>query len=205
MSRRNIYIIFGAVFVSLVFVGVFGLITNRRDHVDRLRETADQVFLEAAAIRAKSANIDLSGDPNLSLLAPSTLTSADLVTAIRREAEILTLGVVESKATAETISRENALNALNIDPTTLSELFTVVTAVVEVTGDVPRLIQLIDKTRDARITGPLIGVASIKFDFAGNQTVATLELVGIRFNELQISVAPETTLPLQRQKNFYPR
>ena len=84
MSRRNIYIIFGAVFVSLVFVGVFGLITNRRDHVDRLRETADQVFLEAAAIRAKSANIDLSGDPNLSLLAPSTLTSADLVTAIRR-------------------------------------------------------------------------------------------------------------------------
>ena len=195
MSRRNIYIVFGAVFVSLVFVGVFGLITNRRDHVDRLRETADQVFLEAAAIRAKSANIDLSGDPNLSLLAPSTLTSADLVTAIRREAEILTLGVVESKATAETISRENALNALNIDPTTLSELFTVVTAVVEVTGDVPRLIQLIDKTRDARITGPLIGVASIKFDFAGNQTVATLELVGIRFNELQISVAPETTLP----------
>ena len=195
MSRRNIYIIFGAVFVSLVFVGVFGLITNRRDHVDRLRETADQVFLEAAAIRAKSANIDLSGDPNLSLLAPSTLTSADLVTAIRREAEILTLGVVESKATAETISRENALNALNIDPTTLSELFTVVTAVVEVTGDVPRLIQLIDKTRDARITGPLIGVASIEFDFAGNQTVATLELVGIRFNELQISVAPETTLP----------
>ena len=195
MSRRNIYIIFGAVFVSLVFVGVFGLITNRRDHVDRLRETADQVFLEAAAIRAKSANIDLSGDPNLSLLAPSTLTSADLVTAIRREAEILTLGVVESKATAETISRENGLNALNIDPTSLSELFTVVTAVVEVTGDVPRLIQLIDKTRDARITGPLIGVASIKFDFAGNQTVATLELVGIRFNELQISVAPETTLP----------
>ena len=195
MSRRNTYIIFGAVFVSLVFVGVFGLITNRRDHVDRLRETADQVFLEAAAIRAKSANIDLSGDPNLSLLAPSTLTSADLVTAIRREAEILTLGVVESKATAETISRENALNALNIDPTTLSELFTVVTAVVEVTGDVPRLIQLIDKTRDARITGPFIGVASIKFDFAGNQTVATLELVGIRFNELQISVAPETTLP----------
>ena len=195
MSRRNIYIIFGAVFVSLVFVGVFGLITNRRDRVDRLRETADQVFLEAAAIRAKSANIDLSGDPNLSLLAPSTLTSADLVTAIRREAEILTLGVVESKATAETISRENALNALNIDPTSLSELFTVVTAVVEVTGDVPRLIQLIDKTRDARITGPLIGVASIKFDFAGNQTVATLELVGIRFNELQISVAPETTLP----------
>ena len=195
MSRRNTYIIFGAVFVSLVFVGVFGLITNRRDHVDRLRETADQVFLEAAAIRAKSANIDLSGDPNLSLLAPSTLTSADLVTAIRREAEILTLGVVESKATAETISRENRLNALNIDPTSLSELFTVVTAVVEVTGDVPRLIQLIDKTRDARITGPLIGVASIKFDFAGNQTVATLELVGIRFNELQISVAPETTLP----------
>ena len=195
MSRRNIYIIFVAVFVSLVFVGVFGLITNRRDHVDRLRETADQVFLEAAAIRAKSANIDLSGDPNLSLLAPSTLTSADLVTAIRREAEILTLGVVEAKATAETISRENALNALNIDPTTLSELFTVVTAVVEVTGDVPRLIQLIDKTRDARITGPLIGVASIKFDFAGNQTVATLELVGIRFNELQISVAQETTLP----------
>ena len=195
MSRRNTYIIFGAVFVSLVFVGVFGLITNRRDHVDRLRETADQVFLEAAAIRAKSANIDLSGDPNLSLLAPSTLTSADLVTAIRREAEILTLGVVEAKATAETISRENALNALNIDPTSLSELFTVVTAVVEVTGDVPRLIQLIDKTRDARITGPLIGVASIKFDFAGNKTVATLELVGIRFNELQISVAPETTLP----------
>ncbi len=195
MSRRSIYISFGAVLVALIFVGVFGVITDRREHVDRLRETADQVFLEAAAIRAQSANIDLSGDPNLSLLAPSTLTSADLVVAIRREAEILTLGVVEAKSSAETISPENALNALNIDPTSLSELFTVVTAVVEVTGDVPRLIQLIDKTRDARITGPLIGIASAKFDFAGNQTVATLELVGIRFNELQISVAPETTLP----------
>ncbi len=195
MNRRSIYISFGAILIALVFAGVFGVITDRREHVDRLRETADQVFLEAAAIRAQSANIDLSGDPNLSLLAPSTLTSADLVVAIRREAEILTLGVVEAKSSAETISPENALNALNIDPTSLSELFTVVTAVVEVTGDVPRLIQLIDKTRDARITGPLIGIASAKFDFAGNQTVATLELVGIRFNELQISVAPETTLP----------
>jgi hypothetical protein len=195
MSRRKIFISIGAVVVALIFVGVFGLITNRRDHVDRLRETADQVFLESAAIRAKSANIDLTGDPNLSLLAPSTLTSADLVSAIRREAEVLTLGVVEAKALTETMTVEAALTALNIDPTSLTELFTVVTAVVEVTGDVPRLIQLIDKTRDARTTGPLIGIASIKFNFAGNQTVATLELVGIRFNEQQLSVAPGTTLP----------
>ncbi|MEI8024003.1 MAG: hypothetical protein WCH63_07430 [Actinomycetota bacterium] len=195
MSRQKIFISIGAVVVALIFVGVFGLITNRRDHVDRLRETADQVFLESAAIRAKSANIDLTGDPNLSLLAPSTLTSADLVSAIRREAEVLTLGVVEAKAPAETMTVEAALTALNIDPTSLTELFTVVTAVVEVTGDVPRLIQLIDKTRDARTTGPLIGIASIKFEFAGNQTVATLELVGIRFNEQQLSVAPGTTLP----------
>ena len=195
MSRQKIFISIGAVVVALIFVGVFGLITNRRDHVDRLRETADQVFLESAAIRAKSANIDLTGDPNLSLLAPSTLTSADLVSAIRREAEVLTLGVVEAKAPAETMTVEAALTALNIDPTSLTELFTVVTAVVEVTGDVPRLIQLIDKTRDARTTGPLIGIASIKFEFAGNQTVGTLELVGIRFNEQQLSVAPGTTLP----------
>ena len=195
MSRRKIFISIGAVIVALIFAGVLGLITDRRDHVDRLRETADQVFLESAAIRAKSANIDLTGDPNLSLLAPSTLTGADLVSAIRREAEVLTLGVVEAKASTETMTVEEALTALNIDPTSLTELFTVVTAVVEVTGDVPRLIQLIDKTRDARTTGPLIGIASIKFDFAGNQTVATLELVGIRFNEQQISVAPETTLP----------
>ena len=195
MSRRSIYLSIGAVVVALIFAGVFGLISNRRDHVDRLRETADQVFLEAAAIRAKSANIDLTGDPNLSLLAPSTLTSADLVGAIRREAEILTVGVVEVNAPAETMTVEAALTALNIDPDSLTELFTVVTAVVEVTGDVPRLIQLIDKTRDARITGPLIGIASIKFDFAGNQSVATLKLVGIRFNEQQISVASGTTLP----------
>ena len=195
MSRQKIFISIGTVIVALIFAGVLGLITDRRDHVDRLRETADQVFLESAAIRAKSANIDLTGDPNLSLLAPSTLTSADLVSAIRREAEVLTLGVVEAKAPAETMTVEAALTALNIDPTSLTELFTVVTAVVEVTGDVPRLIQLIDKTRDARTTGPLIGISSIKFDFAGNQTVATLELVGIRFNEQQISVAPETTLP----------
>jgi hypothetical protein len=195
MSRRSIYFSIGAVVVALIFAGVFGLISNRRDHVDRLRETADQVFLEAAGIRAKSANIDLTGDPNLSLLTPSTLTSADLVSAIRREAEVLTVGVVEAKAPTETMTVEAALNALNIDPTSVTELFTVVTAVVEVTGDVPRLIQLIDKTRDARITGPLVGIASIKFDFAGNQTVATLKLVGLRFNEQQISVAPETTLP----------
>ena len=195
MSRRKIFISIGAIVVAVIFAGVIELITNRRDHVDRLRETADQVFLESAAIRAKSANIDLTGDPNLSLLAPSTLTSADLVSAIRREAEVLTLGVVEAKAPAESMTVEAALTALNIDPTSLTELFTVVTAVVEVTGDVPRLIQLIDKTRDARITGPLIGIASIKFDFAGNQTVATLELVGIRFNEQQLSVAPGTTLP----------
>ncbi len=107
----------------------------------------------------------------------------------------MTVGVVEAKAPTETMTVEEALNALNIDPDSVTELFTVVTAVVEVTGDVPRLIQLIDKTRDARITGPLIGIASIKFDFAGNQTVATLELVGLRFNEQQLSVAPETTLP----------
>jgi len=195
MSRRKIFICIGAIVVAIIFAGVIELITNRRDHVDRLRETADQVFLESAAIRAKSANIDLTGDPNLSLLAPSTLTSADLVSAIRREAEVLTLGVVEAKAPAESMTVEAALTALNIDPTSLTELFTVVTAVVEVTGDVPRLIQLIDKTRDARITGPLIGIASIKFNFAGNQTVATLELVGIRFNEQQLSVAPGTTLP----------
>jgi len=195
MSRRSIYFSIGAVVVAIIFAGVFGLISNRRDHVDRLRETADQVFLEAAGIRAKSANIDLTGDPNLSLLTPSTLTSADLVSAIRREAEVLTVGVVEAKAPTETMTVEAALNALNIDPTSVTELFTVVTAVVEVTGDVPRLIQLIDKTRDARITGPLIGIASIKFDFAGNQTVATLELVGLRFNEQQLSVAPGTTLP----------
>lgn len=195
MSRRSIYFSIGAVVVAIIFAGVFGLISNRRDHVDRLRETADQVFLEAAGIRAKSANIDLTGDPNLSLLTPSTLTSADLVSAIRREAEVLTVGVVEAKAPTETMTVEAALNALNIDPTSVTELFTVVTAVVEVTGDVPRLIQLIDKTRDARITGPLVGIASIKFDFAGNQTVATLKLVGLRFNEQQISVAPETTLP----------
>jgi hypothetical protein len=195
MSRRSIYFSIGAVVVALIFAGVFGLISNRRDHVDRLRETADQVFLEAAGIRAKSANIDLTGDPNLSLLTPSTLTSADLVSAIRREAEVLTVGVVEAKAPTETMTVEAALNALNIDPTSVTELFTVVTAVVEVTGDVPRLIQLIDKTRDARVTGPLVGIANIKFDFAGNQTVATLKLVGLRFNEQQISVAPETTLP----------
>ena len=76
MSRRNIFISIGAVIVALIFAGVLGLITDRRDHVDRLRETADQVFLESAAIRAKSANIDLTGDPNLSLLTPSTLTSS---------------------------------------------------------------------------------------------------------------------------------
>jgi hypothetical protein len=195
MSRRKIFISIGAVVVAIIFAGVIELIINRRDHVDRLRETADQVFLESAAIRAKSANIDLTGDPNLSLLAPSTLTSADLVSAIRREAEVLTLGVIEAKAPTETMTAEAALTALKIDPTSFTELFTVVTAVVEVTGDVPRLIQLIDKTRDARTTGPLIGIASIKFDFAGNQTVATLELVGIRFNEQQLSVAPGTTLP----------
>ena len=195
MSRRSIFFSIGAVVVALIFAGVFGSISNRRDHVDRLRETADQVFLEAAGIRAKSANINLVDDPNLSLLTPSTLTSADLVSAIRREAEVLTVGVVEAKAPTETMTVEAALNALNIDPDSVTELFTVVTAVVEVTGDVPRLIQLIDKTRDARITGPLIGIASIKFDFAGNQTVATLKLVGLRFNEQQISVASETTLP----------
>ena len=195
MSRRKIFISIGAIVVAIIFAGVIELIINRRDHVDRLRETADQVFLESAAIRAKSANIDLTGDPNLSLLAPSTLTSADLVSAIRREAEVLTLGVIEAKAPTETMTAEAALTALKIDPTSLTELFTVVTAVVEVTGDVPRLIQLIDKTRDARTTGPLIGIASIKFEFAGNQTVATLELVGIRFNEQQLSVAPGTTLP----------
>jgi len=195
MSRRSIYLSLGSVLTALIFVAVFGLIVDRREHVDRLRQTADQVFLEAAGIRAKSANIDLTGDPNLSLLTPSTLTSADLVSTIRREAEILTLGVAEASAPAEMISPETALAALNIDPTSVTELFTVVTAVVEVTGDVPRLIQLIDKTRDARVTGPLIGVASIKFDFAGNQTVATLKLVGIRFNEQQISVATGTTLP----------
>lgn len=194
MNRRNPYLFFGAVFSLAVFIGAFILIQDRRERVDLLRETADQVFLEAAVIRAELARTNVV-DPNLSLLAPTTLASADLITAIRREAETLNLVVNEAEPIVETISANDALVALNIDPKSVTEFFTVITAVVDVTGDVQRLIQLLDKTRDARVTGPLIGVKSVKFAFAGNQTVATLELVGIRFDGQQIAVASETNLP----------
>lgn len=194
MNRRNPYLFFGAVFSLAVFIGAFILIQDRRERVDLLRETADQVFLEAAVIRTELARTNVV-DPNLSLLAPTTLASADLITAIRREAETLNLVVNEAEPIVETISANDALVALNIDPKSVTEFFTVITAVVDVTGDVQRLIQLLDKTRDARVTGPLIGVKSVKFAFAGNQTVATLELVGIRFDGQQIAVASETNLP----------
>lgn len=194
MNRRNPYLFFGAVFSLAVFIGAFILIQDRRERVDLLRETADQVFLEAAVIRTELARTNVV-DPNLSLLAPTTLASADLITAIRREAETLNLVVNEAEPIVETVSANDALVALNIDPKSVTEFFTVITAVVDVTGDVQRLIQLLDKTRDARVTGPLIGVKSVKFAFAGNQTVATLELVGIRFDGQQIAVAPETNLP----------
>lgn len=194
MNRRNPYLFFGAVFSLAVFIGAFILIQDRRERVDLLRETADQVFLDAAVIRTELARTNVV-DPNLSLLAPTTLASADLITAIRREAETLNLVVNEAEPIVETISANDALVALNIDPKSATEFFTVITAVVDVTGDVQRLIQLLDKTRDARVTGPLIGVKSVKFAFAGNQTVATLELVGIRFDGQQIAVASETNLP----------
>lgn len=194
MNRRNPYLFFGAVFSLAVFIGAFILIQDRRERVDLLRETADQVFLDAAVIRTELARTNVV-DPNLSLLAPTTLASADLITAIRREAETLNLVVNEAEPIVETISANDALVALNIDPKSVTEFFTVITAVVDVTGDVQRLIQLLDKTRDARVTGPLIGVKSVKFAFAGNQTVATLELVGIRFDGQQIAVASETNLP----------
>ncbi len=194
MNRRNFYMFIGAVLTLAVFIGAFISIQDRRGRVDQLRKTADLVFLEAAAIKANIVETEIV-DSNLSVLAPSTLTSAELITAIRREAETLKLDVSETKSVVETISRDDALRALSIDPKSVTDLFTVVTAVVDVTGDVPRLIQLLDKTRDARVIGPLIGVSSVKFAFAGNQTVATLELVGLRFDEQVLAVASETNLP----------
>jgi hypothetical protein len=66
-------------------------------------------------------------------------------------------------------------------------------------ADMPRLIRFIDLVRNSRVSGPLVGISNIDFTFNGNETVATLHLVGMRFipesGSTETTVPSETTIP----------
>jgi hypothetical protein len=57
----------------------------------------------------------------------------------------------------------------------------------------PGLLRFIDLARNSRVSGPLVGISYIQFRLNGNESVATLQLVGIRFAAETIS--PVTTIP----------
>ena len=85
------------------------------------------------------------------------------------------------------------VDALEIDPTAFSPDFEIVSAAVDVVADMPRLIRFVDLVRNSRVTGPLMGVSNIGFSLNGNESVATLQIVGVRF--VSGSTGPTTTVP----------
>jgi len=199
LTRRNLII--GAVaLVGLLFVGMLiSSVNSRRSHASELRASAEQLVAQADSILGNTSAIAPEDKALLDLLTPTALAPADLVTAMNLLAQQLNLAEVVAVEETKTFTTEQALTALNIDPTLITSNFEIVTTAVEVVADMPRLIRFIDLVRNSRVSGPLVGISNIDFTFNGNETVATLHLVGMRFipesGSTATTVPSETTIP----------
>jgi len=199
LTRRNVVI--GAIaLVGLLLVGLLiSSVNSRRSHASELRLSAEQLVTQADSILANTSAIAPEDKTLLELLTPSTLTPDDLVAAMNLLAQQLDIAEVVGVEETETLTDGQALTALNIDPTTFSSNFDIVTTAVEVVADMPRLIRFIDLARNSRVSGPLVGISKIRFSFNGNESVATLHLVGIRFvpesGSPVTTIAGETAIP----------
>jgi hypothetical protein len=193
LTRRNVII--GAVaFAGILFLVIFiSNVNSRRSHASELRVSAEQLVTQANSILENTPALAPEDKMLLGLLTPSTLSQEDLVKAVDLLAQQLNLVAVPTVQEAETLTNEQALAALDIDPTTFSSDFEIVSAAVDVVADMPRLIRFVDLVRNSRVTGPLMGISKIHFSLNGNESVATLHIVGVRF--VAGSTAPTTTVP----------
>ena len=193
LTRRNVII--GAVaFAGILFLVIFiSNVNARRSHASELRVSAEQLVTQANSILENTPALAPEDKLLLELLTPSTLSQNDLVKAINLLAQQLNLVAVPAVQETETLTNEQALAALEIDPTAFSPDFEIVSAAVDVVADMPRLIRFVDLVRNSRVTGPLMGVSNIGFSLNGNESVATLQIVGVRF--VSGSTGPTTTVP----------
>jgi hypothetical protein len=190
MSRRDLWITIGVsslLVVVLAFVGING----RNSTAKELNANAAKIFSEARTLRANTSELAADQTALLESLTPAGLTESDLVGVVKSVASPLGLRVEEVTSQVTPITQEDALLALNIEPTTLSDFFSVITASVKITGDVPRLMTLIENLKNASANGPLMGFVGIQFLFDDNNTTLTVGLVGVRFN----GVTPAVTVP----------
>lgn len=204
MSRRGLWTTIG-VSAFFVLALAFFAINNRNSTASDLNASAESVYGQARTLRANTSELAADQTALLESLTPSSLTESDLVGVVKSVASPLGLRVEEVTTQVTPISQEDALKALNIDPATLSDFFSVVTCSVQVTGDVPRLLTLIESLKNASANGPLMGFVGIKFVFDDSNTTLTVGLVGVRFNGVTsapaaptttIVVPSETTLPI---------
>lgn len=199
LTRRNVIIGSVAVVAFLCVAMLLSSVSSRRSHTSDLRASAEQLVAQADSILGNTSAIAPEDKALLDLLAPSTLSQTDLVTAMNLLAQQLNLPEVVAVEETQTLTKEQALAALNIDPTLITSNFEVVTTAVDVVADMPRLIRFIDLARNSRVSGPLVGISNIHFTFNGNETVATLHLVGLRFaaetTSTATTVPSETTIP----------
>ena len=181
MSRRNLGITIG-VSSLLVIAIAFIAINGRNSTAQDLRADAAKIFSEARTIRANTPELAADQTALLDSLTPTTLTESDLVGVANSVAGALGLRVEEVTFQVAPFAPEDALLALNIEPTTLSDFFSVITASVKVTGDVPRLITFTENLKNASANGPLFGIVGFEFSFDDSNTTLTVGLAGVRFN-----------------------
>jgi hypothetical protein len=189
MSRRHLGITVG---VSLLVVALaFVTINGRNSTAQDLRADAARILSEARTLRANTPEAAAAQTALLESRTPTTLTESDLVGVVKSVASPLGLQVEDVTFQVTSITPEDALMALNIKPTTLSDFFSVITASVKVTGDVPRLMTFTENLKSASANGPLLGIVGFKFLFDDSYTTLTVGLAGVRFN----GVSPTVTVP----------
>jgi len=193
LTRRNAVIGAVALVVLICIVVFFASVSSRRSHATELRASAEQLIAQADSVLANTTAIAPADKSLLDQLTPSTLSPSDLVAAMNLLAQQLNMVEVVEVEETKTLTTEEAFSALNIDQTLISSNFEIVTTSVEVKADMPGLIRFIDLARNSRVSGPLVGISYIQFRLNGNESVATLQLVGIRFAAETIS--PVTTIP----------
>jgi hypothetical protein len=181
MSRRNLWILLVAS-ISLVGALTFVVSDRRISRASDLNEVAASVFSQSRILRENTRGIGADQASQLDLLAPATLTSTDLANVVKSIAGALDLRMMEITSQVAPISRDDALVAINLEPSIFPDFFTVVTASVKVTGDIPRLMELLKNLKAASAKGPLRGFVELKFNLNGGDSMLSLGLVGIRFN-----------------------
>lgn len=193
MSRRNLWITYVA---SVILVGAltFIVINGRISRASDLNGVAESVLSQSRILREKTQGIGEDEEARLNSLTPVTLTPTDLVNVVKSISDPLDLRMIEVSSQVAPISREDALVAINLEPSILPDFFSVVTASVQTRGDIPRLMELLENLKDVSTNGPLRGLVEIKFTFNGSDSTLSLGLVGIRFNGGSTTPKTSTTV-----------